>query len=233
MILINERVNGCSLFEDNSQRLLDASTVTHRARTLTPAQRVPGAGVPANRYAHRQPQGVCLCSQGEHAMAQSHTQQVQGFRRDTGCWRTHSQSPGTSHTAHTTHHGTLPCTVNKYHVTNPTTHSTQSFRDPEFFSIQWHLKHEGKSGMESYGCRYSFIPAQSRTSGPMYTRNQGRAQRRESWPPTGKKKERETTPGRTQPLRWECRTNPFRICREDRGPMDRQTHPDQFRGEER
>lgn len=86
MILINERVNGCSLFEDNSHRLLDASTVTHRARTSTPAQRVPGAArVPANRYAHRQPQGVCLCSQGEHAMAQSRTQQVQGFCRDTGC----------------------------------------------------------------------------------------------------------------------------------------------------
>lgn len=31
MILINERVNGCSLFEDNSRRLLDVSAVALRA----------------------------------------------------------------------------------------------------------------------------------------------------------------------------------------------------------
>ena len=45
MILINECVNGCSLFEDNSHRFLDASTVTHRAHTQMLAQSLRGAGV--------------------------------------------------------------------------------------------------------------------------------------------------------------------------------------------
>ena len=43
-ILINECVNGCSLLEDNSRRLLDASTMTHGAHTKMHARRLHGEG---------------------------------------------------------------------------------------------------------------------------------------------------------------------------------------------
>lgn len=43
-ILINECVNGCSLLEDNSRRLLDVSAMTHGAHTKMRAQRLHGVG---------------------------------------------------------------------------------------------------------------------------------------------------------------------------------------------
>ena len=43
-IVINECVNGCSLLEDNSRRLLDVSAVIHRAHTKMRAETARGGG---------------------------------------------------------------------------------------------------------------------------------------------------------------------------------------------
>lgn len=152
-------------------------------------------------------------------MAQRHTQACAGIPQGHGCWRTHSQSPGTIHT--------VRCTVSKHHThtIHATACSTQPFRDPEIFSIQQHVKHQGKSRTESYGGRYSFILAHSRTSGLMSTRTQGRVQRREGWPPTGKKKKRDHARENSAPERG-IENKPILGLQGGNGPMDRQTHPD-------
>lgn len=128
MILINECVNGCSLFEDNSHCLLDVSTVTHRAHTQMHAQSLHGAGTQTDM-----PTGSArehtLCSQKGHTMAQSHIQEMctdpAGNMQDTWdttCRSTHmspqSQSTCTIHTrcAHSNTSQHTAHAFNKYNI---------------------------------------------------------------------------------------------------------------------
>lgn len=68
MILINECVNGCSLFEDNSHCLLDVSTMTHRAHTKMRAWSLHRAGV-QNDKPTGSTQERALSSQKGHTVA--------------------------------------------------------------------------------------------------------------------------------------------------------------------
>lgn len=132
MILINERVNGCSLFEDNSHRLLDASTVTHRARTSSPAQRVPGAGVPTAMPRGSPGGGVPVLTGGTCRGTASHT----GVRRDSAGTRmledTFTEPRHHPHGAHTTHHSTLRCTPYPHHPRHRLLHA--AIQGPRVFS---------------------------------------------------------------------------------------------------
>lgn len=113
MILINECVNGCSLFEDNSHRLLDVSTMTHRAHAEMHARSLHGAGVQTHVPTGSTKEHA-LCSQKGYTMVQSHTQGMRtdpaGIMQDS--WDTedaymlmHFPSTHTPHT-HTYTHGT-------------------------------------------------------------------------------------------------------------------------------
>lgn len=81
MILINECVNGCSLFEDNSCRLLDVSTVSHRAHTWMQARRLPGAGVQTHAPTGSTKERA-LCTAGTHNGTESHTGNVHRSYRE-------------------------------------------------------------------------------------------------------------------------------------------------------
>lgn len=77
MILINECVNGCSLFEDNSHRLLDVSTMTHRAHTKSLHRVGLQADMPTGSTKEH-----ALSSQKGHKAVQSHTGNVHQICRD-------------------------------------------------------------------------------------------------------------------------------------------------------
>ena len=71
-IVINECVNGCSLLEDNSHRLLEVSAVIHRAHTKMRAETARGgvqADTPAGSAREHAPG-----SREAHTAVQSHIQ---------------------------------------------------------------------------------------------------------------------------------------------------------------
>lgn len=137
MILINECVNGCSLFEDNSCRLLDVSTVSHRAHTWMQARRLPGAGVQTHAPTGSTKERA-LCTAGTHNGTESHTGNVhrsyrervghlghrgyQNTRVDSFSQLTHTmhsqhatahQNTHTQQTKHVPHHLYHPCNTQR------------------------------------------------------------------------------------------------------------------------
>lgn len=124
MILINECVNGCSLFEDNSHRLLDVSTMTHRAHTKSLHRVGLQADMPTGSTEEH-----ALSSQKGHKAVQSHTQAMctksAGIMQDTwdaGCQRMSEDTREYTFTIHTIH---AQCTHNTWAIhTSPQQHKT-------------------------------------------------------------------------------------------------------------
>ena len=130
MILINECVNGCSLFEDNSHRLLDVSTMTHRAHTKMWAWSLHGVGLQADMPTGSTKEHA-LSSQKGHTAVQSHTQGMctksAGIMQDTwdaGCQRMSEDTHKYTFTTHTIY---TQCTHNTWaiHTSPTTTHNVQ------------------------------------------------------------------------------------------------------------